>query len=444
MEEFTDGLEVEASNQSFTLDPLAQVEKLQAQKWPPSLWILKAVQAAVASQALNVAIRVRRSSIQVWFDPRVVSESVRTYCKQMVLAAQAVSARGLEVRWDGQSVENFERVGAGSVSLRLERPARSWWQWTDPVAADIHREIPLRCAFCPIPVQLDGRLVHCPFPERNAMLGAKVPNRGWTEGALPYSWLAESIWCDPERSDCLALAGPLSRRPFQCIFEGQVQVSWEFHEEHQVCARTKLTAPVALLEVSGDNANPRLLSSGFYPGVSAEVDCTKLVPLSYEIGVHSAGRSSTLFYKKFCYVEEERILLPEILVRDQEGVFQGAALAPYAWLGLATCEGVQGGLFYVSDGVLLNPIPLQGFEGTSALIACGELKTDLSLLSPVVDETIQADLEWVQVQENFLVEEASGLILQVAAGEKARIPVHTRQLWRLRLKSKKLGLQGSP
>jgi len=62
------------------------------------------------------------------------------------------------------------------------------------------------------------------------------------------------------------------------------------------------------------------------------------------------------------------------------------------------------------------------------------VETDLSGLGVVLDEQVRQDQLWVREQEAVLLEECRAAVFDAREGERARLPMSVRNLWRSRLR----------
>lgn len=122
---------------------------------------------------------------------------------------------GREQRWS--LTAGFEEIAGdrpqGNLCrLFLERRVVGLLERIIPLAAMLQIQSTLRerCAFCPIPVLLDGRPVTHPVPESHPEIRSRLPLLAQM-GRQP-AWAAEKIWLRTERPH-FGLASYWSRRP---------------------------------------------------------------------------------------------------------------------------------------------------------------------------------------------------------------------------------------
>ncbi|MBN9418802.1 MAG: hypothetical protein J0I12_25345 [Candidatus Eremiobacteraeota bacterium] len=152
------------------------------------------------------------------------------------------------------------------------------------------------------------------------------------------------------------------------------------------------------------------------------------------LGIWSQASGSVSFF----YVDADELAMPGF-ARATTSLWVRPLKLPATgcrrWLGLAARADEPGGIHYLKDGVLLDPVEEAGrYEGTTAVVADAAVETDLSGLGVVLDEQVRQDQLWVREQEAVLLEECRAAVFDAREGERARLPMSVRNLWRSRLR----------
>ncbi|MBS2039384.1 hypothetical protein JST97_30645 [bacterium] len=195
---FNEGLQAQPGQ--FSLDPRARVRRLEKyQSVEPALYLLKSVQVAVGLGADGVDIRLARSSVEVRFQPRETPALSEVLGQDgdlatMLLAALATHPKDVILEMGGQiwskHPNQASQAATGAFRLHLSRQSVSFWQrFLGPdQSAEVQQSLIARCALCPIPVRLDGRMICTGRPED---LGAIARDHS-LKGAQP-TWAAELL-----------------------------------------------------------------------------------------------------------------------------------------------------------------------------------------------------------------------------------------------------------
>lgn len=183
------------SSGGFTLDlKRAQVKLQRFALADPAYYILKVLQAGVASGSPLLSVQLKRRETRLAFqwpheeaiptgelltalgNPTGAARPAVRHLAIGLNAAVGVNPRSIEwVAWDGQAGQWIEIQG-GEVSVaELDEPPwdpptagyrlvlhRSWWRTLLPQAAGEHQALYGRCRFSPVPIYLDSRLVNAP------------------------------------------------------------------------------------------------------------------------------------------------------------------------------------------------------------------------------------------------------------------------------------------
>lgn len=386
---------VDASGQKFSVDLDAQARKVaRYQSDRPALWLLKLVQAAVASGAPEVRIQLKKHTMEAQFQPAEPGRCLEfqesnlpawvEHLRLALLAALSLRSNALELRWGGQiqhghgGPEVFQGEG---IRLWLRRRNRPFWPFRDQELADIHRSLALHCAHCPIPIRLDARALNQFHVESSPGIPTFPGRRVMNETAATYTWLAERSWfsegtghfptaCPALRPSRILGLGQESLEPsdfwFPCrscrhILETDLRV-----HQHPLPATVDVSSRI-VLEVQYSTPPDRTRDR--FTGIRSLDSCDFALP-----------QFSSLF--------------PGIGLKLP-------AMACRRWLGLAALGEGPGRIFYLRDGVLLEPVAAgSAFGATTALIADSAVVTDLSQLKVIEDETVEADRQWLLSRKN--------------------------------------------
>lgn len=231
LEEYLSQLQQEgkaqALDQSFSLDLAAQARKLsEFQFQNPALWILKLVQAAVASKAPEVRVTCTREILEVrfrpqWKQPIEFGPEAPTWISHLhlgLLAALSLENTALDLSWKSRSLYSRGRVPAAEGSdlrLYVQRRPRPFWHFFDRMRADIAKTLSERCALCPIPVRLDYRPVNGLLLEKCPFAAPAVKAAAMESAASSYHWLAERSWPAQAEQGRFALYPPAMRYSWQ-------------------------------------------------------------------------------------------------------------------------------------------------------------------------------------------------------------------------------------
>jgi len=419
----------------FSLDLAAQAQKMsQYQTQEPALWLLKGVQAAVASGAPSVNIRLTRQIFELRFvpppeaGPASLQDDAPDWCNHLRLSLQAalsLKPSGLNLSLHSSPLFQLGTLVSHKVRgihLQVRRANRPWWKISDPELAAVHKALAWRLAFCPIPVEMDGRTLSLPFPERLAPFQSRPAQIQWGEVAVAYHWLAERQWpCLEGPFFCLACPALRSGR----IISLRGKPVWNSSNSRAVSVIQDLETEGPAQEYDWGNWEQLTNKHGLIDW--SRSNCDQVLPL-----VCQETESS----RDFLYLEAPSIKLTPISTPLSYSQKPMATLACQRWLGLRADVQEKGGLYYVNHGVLLNPIRRGAkFAGTLALIADSQIATDLSQLNVVADARLAADIDWLEAQESGLLQSCGGAINSPQEGERLSLPLSVRNHWRALLKN---------
>ena len=438
LEEYLKQLQAEALgdgvDQRFTVDLQAQARKLATfQEREPALWLLKMVQAAVASGAPGVRLRRNREFLEARFSPPILSEPAQLvsacqgwqeHLRLALLLALSSPSSGVYLNWGERVLQG--RAGQlpaqpGEIALRLQRPGQWWSRLLDWQGGHIHKSLSWRCALAPIPVIFDGRRLNTPYLER--ALPGPLAGPGAFESSRRYRWLAQSNWVSDSKPG-FPLSSPMVRRPHRLLLDTQIPLTRPPVEPHTESVHHQVHSPTALAEWNFSHGTYR--TDVLKAAIEGMPNWNEVVVFS--LRAKAFGESSVR------YLESPGVALPAL--REKSPVFTGeySPMRCSRWFGLAAHLDEPAGLTYLKDGVRLNPVQTAcRFRGSNAIVADSPILTDLSQLQVVEDDTVRADLEWLREQEHILSEQCRDLIFDVRFAEDARIPQMTRDLWRQQL-----------
>lgn len=416
-----------ADEGSFTLDYDLMLEKMAVyQIQEPALYFLKAVQAAVCFGAERVDIRLGRGTVEVSFAPlRDEGISLRNllvategenpaawHLGSMLLLALSTGPREVRLEWCSGGREQRWSLTAGFEEIAGDRPQGNLCRLflERRVVGLLERIIPLaamlqiqstlreRCAFCPIPVLLDGRPVTHPVPESHPEIRSRLPLLAQM-GRQP-AWAAEKIWLRTERPH-FGLASYWSRRP------GMVRLADRVYPLNGPCFEGQHSSRFSVLE-------------GLPPGQILERD---------EVGIYD--RLGFLGYQTV-HDHLTRVDGSETVREKRSALcfWQGpvGARQEYSaerWLGLRDgASGKTGRLIYVKAGVCLDPI--EGPVGSCCLWARDDVPTDLGHLQVRRESSVETDLAWLGEQQAVL---AADPALKGSLRDLERFRPDFRALW---------------
>ena len=457
LEEFLDSIQAEArpdgQNLGFSVDLAAQARKLETfQAQQPSLWLLKGIQAAVSSGADRVEIQTTRSALQLRFFPGPESSPLELYqsptgwsahLRTALLAALSQNPSGFSLFRGG--VPLFEQGQPDSklyegIQLVVCRPRRPFWKFADPDLAALHQSLAWRAALCPIPVVVDGRTINQPLLEKVRALGSGAAPTGWGEGSIPYYWLAERIWPSLGAGG-FALACPALRSGGQIfVSDGRASLGSAVIYMNRVVSvyqHLELEAEIHEIVARPEDIEVPPLSYGvsILPGVTAEGRTQTNLALALNL----SQKQKLFYFSRLAYIDHSEVSLSVISTRFPQSHLDLPGLSCARWLGLSAAGRGGGGLFYLLDGILLDPVPGGRYAGTTAIVSDSSLITDLSQCQVVRDSRVASDLKWLEEEEARLLESCRAGISSVSEGEEMRIPLSVRTHWRNLLKPEPKG-----
>lgn len=400
---------------NFTLLLERMVEKMRRyQSDEPALYFLKAVQAAVSLSARAVDIRLGRGTVEVIFEPRLDLElSLDTlltaqcqglaaeHMATMLLAVLATDPPEARLEWCcgevwqqwsvSQGVSTFSskpaKASRKAFRLFLKRRAVGLLERIIPSTAllQIQSTLGQRCAFCPIPVKFDGRLVNRPAPESFAPFRATLPLLAQLGKKTP--WGIEKIWVRSQIPH-FRLAGYWSRRA------GRIQVG--SRQYPMVCSQFE---------------GPHACKTSVLEGLESEWKIVERTTVSewdqpHFLGYQSEdpslrGSALVLWRQQSRGFDPEKDSDIDDLEPDPDG------FAAERWLALCLNSRADGVLVYVKAGIALDPVHYESVEpGSSCLWARDDAPTDLGQLRVRGDDQIvRADLDWLAEQQTVLLAE---------------------------------------
>lgn len=446
LDDLMDSLQQEGALESqgeFSLDLRGEALKMaQFQQQEPGLWLLKGVQAAVASGASEVRIRLSRKRFDLAFQPGPQAgpaslESEELWCRHLRMALTLALAAAPQSLGLSQGEEQLlgppcpEPLDQAGVYLWMQRPKRSWWKFSDPDLAAVASGLARRCAFCPIPVKVDGRDMLYPAPELSPLVGAATPKLTFMEGVPAVPWLCES-WALAEGAAGFSLYAPGQRPSYQIQVAGK-SLPGRLNQgllTGEIGAFASIRSPLQLQQLKAEE-----------PGVVLQVlwavESIRSGALSHLTGPNFLCLSFHLERLDKYNSKVDNLVIAE--VPPEQLVPQALNLARFefpkprcrSWLGLCSSGQARGGLFLIQDGVMLNPLTgWSRYPGTTAFLATSGQATDLSQLSPVHDEALDRLVEQARALEAELAQDARNLLQSVSECERLKVPLTTREHWR--------------
>lgn len=399
------------SQGTFSVDYVKALERLSKRLFAdPTSWLIKLVQAAVASGARQVEIRSHRDRLEVHFKgSSLTSESFHDLQALLhdPLGAQeqpalahflrafhaARVARPLSLGWaivdqqggvsylvQGEEIERHTLSGqqnAGATCVFALRPGHGKTGWTEE-----QRVLTGRCALSPANLRWDNRPLNPAVPQ------------------VPGLCLLDRLYLSREGSDHLLHLPHLTEIPSLVYDLGHG------YADHYSYGQTILHQWRSYMARAGH----RLWDSQPAPNFQIlESDVAQelfgLPKTAYAIN-HGAIRAGRLqgrgnFYQ-ILYVQHLKSF-----TTAAEPVRQGRfGLQPppcaQAWLRCPVTPESESCLLIQKDGVLLDPLPIEvGLAGVRAFVADESVQTDLSGLVPVRNERIQEIEKWLLLESNL-------------------------------------------
>lgn len=386
LQQFIGSAQLEEGGLKFQVDWATSLRKLRSfQSGEPAVWMIKAIQAAVASGASKVVVKLTNEYFEVSFETRAdLNLNQNGWAEHLRLAVElAVSQQppGLRLIHRGRVLFSSgvfppaRSEGTTFIQL-LHLPLGARATSHNLGIADIQLSLARRCCLCPVPIYLDGLLLNQGRPERSKLIGSSRPD-------LTHYWLAERVRFAEPGQAALILACP-ALRPAETLIQGQTRLP-PLHNRYQRASLFQFLEGQHLIESGHCLAALRSSFdvSAFWllevreSGPAAKGDFTfQALP-----GITAQVQEKATFWEKPC-----------------------ATAACHSWLGLSARGDSPGGFFCVNDGILLNSVPLEGaYPGTTMVLACSGLPTDLSQFNPVLDDNLRAQLQWARTQEESLL-----------------------------------------
>lgn len=379
------------SSGSFSLDWRRAFEKLgRYQSDAPGFWLIKLLQAAVASRARHFLVSQAARFTSVRFtlkhSCREVASALRSWdppgdraLAHLQLALQALSfvadsthelhflvganTHAIPIR-EGRLEQELPPEIQGPARLEVvrhwNRPPGLLWN-RGPSRRYLEENLFLQEVgrFAPIQILVDGRLLNDPLPNKppGLRLGVPVPalqSRPWP--AIPYTLLERIILTDHPEHQRMALLNLSVRKPRQ-RFVGQ--------ELLRVGGNLAYWQDWAL--EGGD------LGGGFLPERLASAEA----PFGHFDSKIERNDGSLEIWPDY------NLRLPAITARG--------------YLSIDICPDPMGRLYLVKDGVALKPRPLgRRYKGCLALWSEPEVSTDLSQLQVLENEVYDATVATVK------------------------------------------------
>ena len=415
--------------QKFTLDLEAQARKIcRYQSETPALWLLKLVQAAVASGAPEVRIQLKRNTLEGRFLPGEQGRCLKLHDENQpvwvghlrlaLLAALSLQASAVELGWGDQILYRHgepEEYQGQEIRLWVRRRRRSFWPFGDAELSNIHRSLSLHCAHCPIPIRLDSRVLNLSNLESSPGIPTFPGRRAMNETAATYTWLAERSWFSEGKGHFPLACPALRPSRILCLAGNSLVEPSEFWFPCPSCHHVLETA--------------QGLHQHSLPGI---VDDRSRIVLEVQYSTPPDGSGAR--FTGIRSLDSSDFALTQFSAPFSGIGMKLPAMACRRWLGLAALGQGPGRLFYVRDGVLLEPVSApSAFGATTAVIADSSVATDLSQLKVIEEETVQADRQWLALEEERLFEFARSGVTGSSEGDRLHLPMSIRTHWRRQL-----------
>ncbi|MBT9588736.1 hypothetical protein IV102_35705 [bacterium] len=392
--EVLEALQGEASYDShgeFSLDELAAARKHEEQyRGAYALPLLLGIQAANAARAAHVVIDSSVTGWEMSFALPQVGQRVLDRLKLALgvgLALEGEEFRlelgsGLAYLLQAGTLRRVQRrLKTGRAGMELLLPARQKQGWRSRLVA----EVAWRARMSVTDVIVDHGLVSSGLADG---LELSEPS---TTGLVP--WLAEQVTL----GEGFGLASPV-RRPARRVYGG---TRW-----------LQARSPAFQVIVSRFTGLPDVdWQSVLEPGGTAFADrscCVQSVPTLQATGLPALDKVR-LFYCP----DSAHFLLPPA----RPGSWP--RLKVNRWLGLG--GGVEPGrLFYVQDGLLLDPISTQRLAlGVVACVADSEVETDLTFLRAVQTPLVLREIERLVVCQRESRMDAADYLNEELPGDRS-------------------------
>jgi hypothetical protein len=421
----------DAPGQKFSVDLEAQARKIaRYQSDRPGLWLLKLVQAAVASGAPEVRIQLKKHTLEARFLPGEPGRPLELqganqpvwveHLRLALLAALSLQATALELRWGSQILHRQgepDDYQGQEVRLWVRRRSRSFWPFRDAELASIHRSLAIHCAHCPIPIRLDARSLNLLQLESSPGILTFPGGRVMNETAATYTWLAERSWFSEGKGHFPLACPALRPSRILCLTRESLEPSG-FWFSCQSCRH--------VLETD--------LSVHQHPLPGVAQDSSRIV---LEVQYSTPPNQKNARFTGIGCLDSSDFALPQFSAPFPGIGLNLPAMACRRWLGLAALGQGPARIFYLRDGVLLEPVGApSAFGATTAVIADSAVVTDLGQCKVVEDETVEADRQWLALEEERLFQLARSSVMGSSEGERLSLPMSIRTHWRKQLQLK--------
>ena len=380
LEQMQEG-ELDSSGQ-FTLEWSKALEKLgRYQNDAAGFWVVKFLQAAVASGARSLTIKQASRTTQLSFSPRIHAHEVvaalqtlqpspRRALAHLQTAVQAMSfipksRHGLKLYIDETCVAEYPLEKARLVGPVPERyrafPRLEFVRyWESAPSILFGRDSARRYSdenlflqevgrFAPIEIRVDNRLLNDPVANKppGLRLGVPVPTLATRPyPAIPYTTLERIVLTDSPEAQRMALLDHSLRRPTRSVIGGR---------------NTKGTGSQAYMQ-EWDHEG-KLLNA---KSLEAHLRKNRAVFEKFDSKIERSDQATELW-------ADYNWKLPAVTVRG--------------YLSIDLCAGESGRLYLIKDGVALKPRGLGSrFHGCLALWSEPKVRTDLSQLQVIEDE----------------------------------------------------------
>jgi hypothetical protein len=453
------------SHGQFTVDAAARQRKERQRFSEPALFLLKGVQAAVSLGSPEVHLTIRPDLVECICKPTLPLELAQlaghlqdaiSFALSLAPIALSLSFGRQHWSWEGGQALRSEIENSAQLRLALKpAPDGFFTRWLH-IYSYLRKiqTIQERCALCPIPIAVNGRLLNMALcPEKVETLRCCPSTRLIIKKS--YFWMGERLrLTSGEQRFCLV--APLLRSAARILVEGQadpLEVSFDKGRCSVVTSLSGGFSAKAFDFLGREGGTTPLLAEEFAGAIlldtySAGVPLTQsLDPALVEQAKFSSDRSGL-------QLEREARVVGAALLRGMQPFLQWSlaragpieqdslgqhrpeqtelpSLRVERWLGLRADPQGRSLLCYVQDGVLLDPVPVDThFPGTVAILARSSVPTDFSLLRPREGPDFTDDLVWMKQEEQRLGQSCRPVVQSSELLKRYGVPLSVSASWK--------------